>query len=112
MEAEHDGYLPTLHKRRFTWNKIAKTLRIDDTISSPRDWTLSFVVGSNCQIEKSEGNYLVRGDKSRCMICLPKGSEPEITSIDFSECYGVKSSTYVLRAHGNATSFSTTITII
>ena len=112
VEAEHDGYLPTLHRRRFTWNKIAKTLRIDDTISSPRDWTLSFVVGSNCQIEKSEGNYLVRGNKSRCMICLPKDSEPEITTIDFSECYGVKSSAYVLRAHGNATSFSTTITII
>ena len=36
----------------------------------------------------------------------------ELATIDFSECYGVKSSAYVLRAHGNATSFSTTITII
>lgn len=112
VEAEHDGYSPTIHKRRFVWNKTAKILRIEDRLSSPRSWTLTFVVGAKCRVKKDKDSYLVEGERAKCMISLPKGCTTDISEIEISEAYGEKDISHAVRAYGNATSFSTVITII
>ena len=112
VEAEHDGYSPTIHKRRFVWNKTTKILKIEDKLSSPRPWTLTFVVGAKCRVEKDKESYLVEREHAKCMISLPEGCTTEISEIEISEAYGEKVISHAVRAYGNTTSFSTVITII
>ena len=66
IEAEHDGYAPTIHKRRFELQ--GSTLTIADTISDCREAMAIFVLGVGCELYVVEGAVTIRYAESEVLL--------------------------------------------
>ena len=47
IEAEHDGYRPVTHRRKFHFDRVNKILTIEDHVSDPKDATLCLLLSED-----------------------------------------------------------------
>jgi hypothetical protein len=104
--AEHDGYIPCIHRRTFEFDKKSK-LKIVDEFSEKSEKFINFIFASNVQVEVKENIVEIHCNKIRGKINFEGNAE--IVEKKYSDCYGVKSESLGIRI---TTDKATIMTII
>lgn len=105
VEAEHDGYAPVIHRRRFEFDGVGCLRIFDRILSDEKDvpYQLNFLLGEGCVImEAAMGIYEIRTKKN--MDVHMKVEAPsvhsEIAEDKISPVYGMWETTKAIRITG------------
>lgn len=117
LEAEHDGYEPVIHRRKFVSDGTG-CLKICDSlleVEKEISYGLHFLLGNGCTLtEKAFGCYEIltpKGSSLRIRIEAPQAAV-SIKDAWVSGAYGLRSSTKQIRVSGKASQDVTLMTTI
>ncbi len=117
VEAEHDGYDPVIHRRKFVSDGTS-CLKIYDSlleVETETDYGLHFLLGNGCTLtEKAFGYYEILTSKGSSLRIRIEAPQAVISIRDawVSGEYGLRSGTKQIRANGKTSRDVTLVTTI
>ncbi len=109
VEAEHDGYAPLIHRRRYEFDG-ARSLTIRDEllgVEQETEFCVNFLLGADCKAaEKADGGYEIVTRNGSSIMLYPQSEnvrfKSEIVDTNISESYGIMRTTKKIRLSGAA----------
>lgn len=90
INAEHNGYFPLTHKRKFTFNK-EDHFKIQDSINGGEcEWSLSYLVDPLIDIEINSSNVILTAQKFSIRMYFITNHDAYIEVSSVSACYSNK----------------------
>lgn len=104
VEAEHDGYNPIVHRRRFEFDGIG-CLKICDCIFSDQTegtYQMNFLLGEGCIIHETEkGAYEISTGRNSVYVTVEApDASAELVKSEISTAYGLSETTNAIRIKG------------
>lgn len=110
--AEHDGYKPCIHRRKFEFDKGERVLSIEDEVTEQVDYAITFMLGQNVEpILKTDGNVELRMVSAIIDVHVDGAERIAIEDAELSPEYGVKVASKAIRVYSNSKKIKTIIKI-
>lgn len=107
--AEHNGYKPVIHQRKFLWDKRNCVLQIEDSINQESPYVLTFIVGSDCTVKD---DFSVETPSATIKISFVNYDFIKVEDIEISREYGLTQPSKVIRLYGHERFTTTTMDVI
>lgn len=110
--AEHDGYRPCIHRRKFEFDKFKRVLNIEDEVTEHVNYAVTFMLGQNVEpMQMADGGIELRTTTAVIDMHVDGAERIAIEDAELSPEYGVKVASKAIRVYGHCTTITTTITM-
>lgn len=112
LVAEHDGYKPCIHKRKFEFDKLEKVLSIEDEVTDQVDYAVTFMLGQNVEPRQmADGNIELKTSTAVIEMHVDGEQGIAIEDVELSPEYGIKVASKAIRIYSNSEKIKTIIKI-
>lgn len=110
--AEHDGYKPCIHRRKFEFDKFKRVLNIEDEVTEHVNSAVTFMLGQNvAPTQMADGDIELRTSTAVIEMHVDGAERIAIEDAELSPEYGVKVASKAIRVYSNSKKIKTIIKI-
>lgn len=110
--AEHDGYKPCIHRRKFEFDKFKRVLNIEDEVTEQVNYAVTFMLGQNVEpMQMADGGIELITSTAVIGMHVDGAQCIAIEDAELSPEYGVKVASKAIRVYSNSKKIKTIIKI-